>query len=246
MKAAKPPTEPPVPPDDAAQLTTLETDAADSARHGERKLIVLVLGVAACLAIVHLTPISHLVTDVQEWKAHIRGAGAAAPILFAGGFVALVAIGVPRLMLCTIGAVLFGFVTGALVGLFGSLFGSYGSFLFARWGGRDWVQRRVANRHRLRAMLRQPSLTTIFLVRQLPIAGIVPNLLLGMTPVPHRTFLAGTFLGYLPSTLIVALIGSGIGKGSLTHALAQMSMAMAALALLTLVVWWLRKRMPGT
>ena len=98
---------------------------------------------------------------------------------------------------------------------------------------------------RLQNLLKKPSAFTIFLVRQLPIAGIVPNLILGLTPVKHRYFLLGSFLGYLPSSALVAAIGSGLGKGfsreTLAHSIYQITLAMLALALISWMVWHLKK-----
>jgi uncharacterized membrane protein YdjX (TVP38/TMEM64 family) len=91
-------------------------------------------------------------------------------------------------------------------------------------------------------LLHDPSVLTVFLVRQLPIAGVVPNLVLGVTPVKHRVFLIGSFLGLLPATVLVSLIGSGLGKPSLLHSLGQLTTALAVLALAAVLVWRLRPR----
>ena len=96
---------------------------------------------------------------------------------------------------------------------------------------------------RLRAVLAQPSIAAIFIARQLPVPGIVPNVLLGLLPTPHHTFLAGTILGYLPSNAIVALAGSSLGKDSLEKAIAQVSLSMAGLGAFSLLLVWLQQRL---
>lgn len=224
----------------------LEIEAAESAGRSERKLLIMALVVVICIAVVHFTPLKSLTSDVA-WKAHIQKLGIWASSLYFVVSVALIAIGIPRLFLCWLAGVLFGFKTGVIIGQFSALLGSYATFIFSRWGGREWVQKRIEKSQRLRNMLKKPSTFTIFLVRQLPIAGIVPNLILGLTPVKQRYFLLGSFLGYLPSSIMVAVIGSSFGKGfnkeTFQHSIAQITAAMLGLGATSLIVWYLRKKL---
>ncbi len=224
----------------------LEIEAAESAGKSEKKLLFMTLVVVACIVLVHFTPLKSLTSDVA-WKAHIQALGMWASSIYFIVSVALIAIGIPRMFLCWLAGVLFGFQTGVIIGQFSALFGSYATFVFARWGGREWVQKRIEKSQRLRSMLNKPSTFTIFLVRQLPIAGILPNLILGLTPVKHRYFLLGSFLGYLPSSILVAVIGSSFGKGltkdSFQHSIWQITAAMVGLGATSLVVWYLRKKL---
>ncbi len=224
----------------------LELEVAESAGKSEKKFLIMALVVIAIIALVHFTPLQELTND-QTWKQTIQHLGVWASSLFFIVSTGLIAIGIPRMFLCGLAGVLFGFKTGFIVGQLSALFGSYGTFVFARWGGREWVARRIENSQRLRTLLKKPSTFTIFLVRQLPIAGIVPNLILGLTPVKHRYFLLGSFLGYLPSSALVAAIGSGLGKGfsraTLAHSISQITLAMLALGLISWVVWRLKKKL---
>ena len=95
---------------------------------------------------------------------------------------------------------------------------------------------------RLRAILKQPGVMAIFVARQMPFPGIVPNVLLGVLDTRHRKFLLGTFLGYLPSNLPVALAGSSLGKDSLERAMSQVTLSMIALGLGSALMMWLRNR----
>ena len=238
----------PLPVDDEPEPVPeeLEIEVAESAPKSERKLLILALGVIVCIALVHFTPIREFTND-QAWKQALQRLGIWAPAIFFLASTGLIAIGIPRMILCALGAFLFGFVNGFLIGQMSALLGSYLTFLFARWGGREWVAERVAHSGRLRTLLKKPSTFTIFLVRQLPIAGVIPNLVLGMTPVKHRYFMLGSFLGYLPSSFFVAMIGSGWSKGfsraTLSHAIAQISAAMAGLALFSWLIWQLKKKL---
>ena len=224
----------------------LELEVAESAGKSERKLFVMALVVIACIALVHFTPLEKL-ASVHSWRQHIQALGVWASLIFFLTSTGLIAMGVPRMALCGLAGVLFGFTTGFIVGQMSALLGSYATFVFSRWGGRSWVASRIENSQRLRDLLKKPSTFTIFLVRQLPIAGILPNLILGLTPVKHRYFLIGSFLGYLPSSALVAAIGSGLGKGfsreTLAHSITQITLAMLALGGISWLVWRLRQKL---
>lgn len=230
---------------DESTPVELEAEAAASAGASGRKILILAAVVALALLVVHLTPLRQYATDpdARAWKTAVQAAGWWGPLVYFAIATVLIAIGFPRLMFCMAAGTLFGFVMGSALGQFSSLFGSYATFVFARWGGREWVAHRIERNRHLRDLLRHPSLFSVFLVRQLPIAGIVPNLILGLTPVRHRVFLVGSFLGYLPSVVWVSLIGSGIGKATLAHALGQVTLAMLGLGAVSMVAWYVRKKL---
>ncbi len=211
-----------------------------------RRLLTLALAVAAIVLVLHFTPLRQWIDDLQALKQHIRDYGWAAYIVFAAGSIAAIALGVPRLALCALAGAVFGFVAGALIALFSSLTGSWAAFLFARWSGRTWAESRLAGANdTLRKVLATPTITTIFVARQLPVPGVLINVMLGVLPTSQRTFLIGTGVGYLPSTAIVALAGSSLGKESLAVAMAQISLAMVGLAVFTLLLVWLHGRVLG-
>lgn len=233
----------PVEPFEEQPPVELELEAAESAGASERKLLVMALVVAACILVVHLTPLKQYATNFQYWKDSMDRMGYLGSLAFGLVCTLLIAMGVPRLVFCAAAGMLFGFWEGFIIGQLTALFGSYLTFVFSRWGGREWVARRIENRRHLRELLRRPSVFAVFLVRQLPIAGVVPNLVLGVTPVRHRTFLLGSFLGFLPSTAMVTIIGSGLGKQSLTHSMGQITAAMLGLGAASLIVWRLRRKL---
>lgn len=211
-----------------------------------RRLLFLALGVVVLLILLHFTPMKAWTEDVQLLKLRVQSFGWAGTGVFAVVSMAAISLGVPRLLLCGLAGMLFGFVTGAIVALVASVPGAYGAFLLARWSGRDWADRKLATASEgLRELLSKPSLGAIFVARQLPMPGLVINVALGVLPTTHRTFLLGSFLGYLPSTAIVALAGSSLGKDNLEAAITQVSLSMAGLAVLSIVLMWVRRRMAG-
>ena len=67
---------------------------------------------------------------------------------------------------------------------------------------------RLAHHPGLRRLLDQRSVLAVFVLRQLPIASAVVSLALGVRHVPAGTFLLGTFIGFLPEGVPLALLGA--------------------------------------
>jgi uncharacterized membrane protein YdjX (TVP38/TMEM64 family) len=68
---------------------------------------------------------------------------------------------------------------------------------------------------RFEAFISGHTFTMTLLVRLLPAgSNLVTNLIAGVSKIPKLHFFAGSFIGYLPQTLIFALAGSGLTVGS--------------------------------
>lgn len=222
--------------------SSLEDQATSSRRKDNRRVLVLALGVAVFMAVAHFTPLKAWITNVQTWKEYVRTLGWAAHAGFTLACAGAVMVGVPRLPLCAVAGLVFGFGEGFLLSLLGSATGSYGAFLMARHGARRAVLAQAQRWPWLAGLLRRPSLMRVFWVRQLMLPGMVLNVMLGVTQVRHRTFLAGTLLGYLPLNAAFSLVGSGLGKGSLAQTLVQLLAAMAVVNLAGWLVWrWVQR-----
>jgi uncharacterized membrane protein YdjX (TVP38/TMEM64 family) len=149
-----------------------------------------------------------------EWvDREIRGQGGAGWMLFIGTGALAVAVGLPRQGVCFLGGYAFGLGQGLLLGQIASILGCALCFFYARLLGRDLVRHRFADRlGRLDALLHDHPMTTTMLIRFLPVGSpnLLTNLLAGVSTVRPAPFLAGSFIGYLPWSLISALLGSGI------------------------------------
>lgn len=218
----------------------------DQQQNPGRETVRLLIGAGIVILVVvvlHFTPLRQLVDTAQQFKAEVDAMGWKAHAGFLLASIVAITLGFPRLLLCGIGGILFGFAEGFLMAQTAGVAGSYGTFLLTRlWAPAEWVERKLANREKLRGLLSRPGLLGIFVARQLPVPGIVINVLLGVLPTRHAVFLAGTFMGYLPSNLPVALAGSSMGKESLEKALAQASASMLLLAVSGLGIMWIRRK----
>ena len=230
MNSADDPPQLPLDPTDPASLKKTDVYAA------LRKLGILVALVALCTTIIHLTDLRDVLDNTSRLKHLISSQGVWGPVYFVGASSILILVGMPRLIFCALGGVLFGFVEGLIYSQVATLAGAYGTFLFARWGTRKWVERLIHSESRIYKMLENPTLLTVFLSRQLPSGGVFISAILGFSPVTHRNFLLGSLLGFLPEAIPAVLLGSGAGKASMLLAFAQFLTAAAVLLLAGVVI----------
>ncbi len=196
-----------------------------------KKAIFLAALLGILLAIVYFSPLRQYLGRAQEISDGLRRLGFIAPIALTLGVAALVAAGFPRLLLCVIAGMTFGFWSGLLWAQIGTLLGNYAAFLAVRWGGGEWARRYLMKRHHLGDVLRRGSLPAVLLARQLPVPGIVVNLALGLSPLSHRDFLIGTALGQIPEAIPCTLIGAGVMEGSFAQSAGVVGIAVAVLLL---------------
>jgi len=227
----------------ATVATGLESpSAALLLRSGTRALVVLAV-LTVMVLIVHLTPLRRLLAEGHEIVVALRRLGWIAPAVFVPAVGILVAMGCPRLLLCPIGGLAFGFLPGLLWTQIGTLAGSYATFLFVRWGGRPFVLHRWPALERYAARVEKHGLVGVLLVRQVPVSGFIVNSLLGLTHVGHAAFLGGTAIGILPEAIPMTLVGASGAEESLRTALATLLTVMVlVLALSLALAWYLRSR----
>lgn len=209
-----------------------------------RKLIALAGFAVFCLVLLHFTGLKEYLQDVHQLKAQLKLLGLWAPVVFCAASAALVALGAPRLLFCALGGLAFGFVQGLIWSQIGTLLGSYLTFCFAKWGGRDWAQVKLARieSKRFKSLMQNPSALSVFFLRQLPVGGFFINLFLGLTSVGTGAFLLGSLLGFLPEAVVVTLLGSGLGKDSACKAGLQILVALACAGIVLSVSLLRRKQ----
>ncbi|WP_239451578.1 TVP38/TMEM64 family protein [Elioraea rosea] len=135
-------------------------------------------------------------------------------------FVALGAVacmvGIPRQAVAFAGGTAFGALMGTLLGLVAMVAGCAGSFLWARAVGRDWARRRIERAYagrlaRLDRFLADNTFTAALTLRLLPVGNnLAITLLAGLSGVAFLPFLLGSALGYVPQTVVFALLGKGV------------------------------------
>jgi uncharacterized membrane protein YdjX (TVP38/TMEM64 family) len=205
------------------------------------KPVALLLVVTGSLLAFYLSPLHELLMPegLAELRNLLSGSGRWTPLVFVAACALGVGFGLPRLAFAGLGGLLFGALVGSIVAQLGTLAGCVLAFGWARWLGRDYVQRRESRRlRRLLDQLRRRPILANVLLRVCPVGNaFATNLLCGVSPMGLRDFAVGTFLGTLPETVVLALFGASVHHGSPPRLIAG-AVLMAAL----LVGWSLTAR----
>lgn len=121
------------------------------------------------------------------------------------------AVGLPRQIVAFAGGYVWGLWAGTALALAAQILGAAADLFWARMAARDWVQARLNGRmRRLDQMLSRRPFAAAVALRFMPIGNnLLLNLLAGVSAVPASGFLAGSLVGFVPQTVIFALLGSG-------------------------------------
>jgi uncharacterized membrane protein YdjX (TVP38/TMEM64 family) len=162
----------------------------------------------------------------------------AAEVGFVLAAAALCAVGVPRQVAGYAGGYAFGLWGGVALALAAQVLGCLINFLWARVLARDWAQRRLAGRlARLDAFLRANPFLATLMLRLLPVGNnLALNLLAGLSGVAAAPFLLASAIGYVPQTVVFALVGIGtrLDRGAELALGGTLFVAAAALGVLLL------------
>jgi uncharacterized membrane protein YdjX (TVP38/TMEM64 family) len=145
----------------------------------------------------------------------VRGKGIVGEILFLCVAGLATAVALPRHVVSFLGGYAFGALLGALLALIGTVSGCVLTFFYARVIGRPLVSARLgAKVQRVEDFLAAHPFWMTVLIRLLPVGNnFATNLAAGVSHVPAVPFFLGSFLGYVPQTLVFALAGSGVDVG---------------------------------
>lgn len=150
---------------------------------------------------------------VTRWlDEEVVGQGLVGEALFVVVGAALVAVGLPRQLVGFGGGYAFGLFGGTVIALLAQICGCAIAFFYARLIGRRMVQQRFGARiARIDAFLKGNPFAMTLLIRFLPVGNnLVTNLAGGVSSVGAPAFIAGSAVGYVPQTVIFALIGTGV------------------------------------
>ena len=164
----------------------------------------------------------------------------AGPVVFVlvGGVAC--AVGVPRQVVAYAAGLGFGTLGGCALALVAETVGCAADFVWARIVARKWAARTIRGRlARLdRQLSRHPFGATLTL-RLLPVgSNLLLNLVAGVSGVAALPFLLASAVGYLPQTIVFAMLGGGV---RVDHD-AQLLLAGGLFALASVLGLWLMRR----
>ena len=173
--------------------------------------IFLILSLVGIGLLLKTAGLEHLFE--REWiDSNVRGNGLHGYGLYLAAGALMTAIGLPRQMVSFFGGYAFGVLAGLLLGALASLGGCILTFFYSRLFGRSLVRRLFPEKlQRFDDFVRGHSFSMTLIMRLLPVgSNLVTNLVAGVSRIHKPSFFAGSFVGYLPQTLVFALAGSGL------------------------------------
>jgi uncharacterized membrane protein YdjX (TVP38/TMEM64 family) len=179
-------------------------------------LAVLAAGVAAAFALgwTDYLRLDALRDGREQLLAYVEANPVLSVALYAGLYAVVTALSLPGASVLTLaGGFLFGALIGGPAAVVGATVGGTVVFAAMRTAVGDLMQRRFGPRTaRITEGLRDNAFSYLLTLRLLPIAPFwLVNLAAGLVNMPLRTFVAATFLGIIPGTLIYSWLGQGLG-----------------------------------
>lgn len=175
------------------------------------KGLVLILSLALLGCLFQRSDLGNSVNEA--WiDARVRGHGLDGTLLFLLMGAIFTAIGLPRQVIAFLGGYAFNVGLGTLLGTLAALLGCMLTFAYARFFGKGLLRARLGERAgRFDRFIHEHPVSMTVLVRLLPVGGnLLTNLAAGISSIRSSHFFLGSFLGYLPQTLVFALVGSGV------------------------------------
>ncbi len=185
-------------------------------------------GILSLGVVFYFIPLKSWLTEGLMLKAELASYGLAAPLVFTSAGAVLMAIGAPRLILCALGGLAFGFAWGLVWSQLATVLGSYLTLLLVRCFRIGYGLKKVRQFERLTRQIKCNGVLAVVLIRQLPLNGFYNNVLLGMTDVRHVDFLVGSFIGFLPMGITACLIGAGLLQADFAKAAEYISLGFAS------------------
>lgn len=154
--------------------------------------------------------------NIEQIRTRFQGMDWSTQLAFVGAAALVNALGVPRLWVSAVAGTLYGAVNGAAAAMGATLLGSTLNFYMGRTLLRGPLKRRMPQRlRRWYDLFNRHGFQAILYIRLFPFTNAtVTNLMGGVSRVKFRVFLAATFVGYLPFTVVFATLGSSAAKQS--------------------------------
>lgn len=149
----------------------------------------------------------------EKWiDRSVRGHGLNGDLLFLAVGGLATAVGLPRQLIAFLGGYAYGIWAGTLLATLAAGLGCVLTFYYARFLGRSMIAGRYSARiRRLDDFVHDHPFNMTLLIRLLPVgSNLATNLVAGVSSVRALPFFAGSVLGYLPQSLVFALVGGGV------------------------------------
>lgn len=233
---------PDLPPEDPnADTSDSDVVIEEGVHRSSRRLIIGVLMIACVVLLIRNSPLAALLDDSPQWQSWAHDNWGMASLAFFISSSILLIAGVPRLALFALAGYVFDIAWGLFLAMASSLTGSYLAYVLARWAGRDWIVRRFGHLPYFQRVIHaEPSVTSVAMLRLLPISNALMNAVLAVSRIGTYAFIVGSAIGFLPAGLVAILVGAGFAEEEAVSG--GMHLLLAALIVLPLAFFKFKRR----
>ena len=190
--------------------------------------------------------------NLAHLRAGIESFGPFAPLVFIAGYILAVIFFVPGLPITILGGVAFGPIWGTVYVSIASTIGVALTFLIARYGTREMVERWVAESPRLAKIdhaVAHHGWRIVMITRLVPLFPFnLQNYVYGLTRIEFWRYLLVSWSCMLPATAAYTFAGGALSEagGDIQRTLLYLGIAGSLLVLVSLIPRWLHKTSPAT
>ncbi len=149
----------------------------------------------------------------KEWMDNfVRNQGVQGVVIYLGIVTILTAMGIPRQACSLLGGYIFGMWLGTLFATIANAMACCLCFCYARFLGQKWIREKYAHKmQNFTDFICQSPFMLTLVVRIIPLgSNFLTNFLAGVSPIPARSFLSGSAIGFSIQNFIFATMGSGL------------------------------------
>jgi uncharacterized membrane protein YdjX (TVP38/TMEM64 family) len=180
---------------------------------GARNRLVLVLAAAAALLVT--TRFIDLQEYVRQSLVWVSDLGPAGYVAFGLLYVLAAILFIPGSLLTLGAGAVFGLFHGTLVVIISATLGAGAAFLVGRYLARDWVSAKIEGNEKFQAVDEAVAREGWKIVGLMRLSPIFPfnllNYMFGLTQVSLKDYVAASFVGMIPGTIMYVYIGSLAG-----------------------------------
>ncbi|MFO6424246.1 TVP38/TMEM64 family protein [Motilimonas sp. KMU-193] len=175
-------------------------------------IVSLLIAIAASLD----SPIMNHITDSPWLVNYLAEQGATGHISLIAIGTVFIFIGGPRQAISLLFGFIYGLLPGIMLAISVCLVAAAANYFCASIMLKGLLARRFPQRMtKFKRFAKRKPFMKILMLRLLPVgSNLVTNFFSGSVGVPFLSFLAASAIGYLPQTIIFALVGGGINEDS--------------------------------
>lgn len=190
------------------------------------KAVILGLSLPLLLYIIYSSPMKNWLNPdhMDKLKQELKYWYIVVPLLFWFVGTLCIGFGMPRMFISIFAGGIFGLWFGVIIMEITCLTGALIMFFYARWTRKTFLSKMWKKQIPVmdEYMQKHGFLTTL-LLRQIPLPGVVLNILMGLSCVKISLFILASAIGFLPQNIIFTLMGSGLKENFLSRTLISSS-----------------------